>query len=138
MSLDECVHSAPLREQYIVWGVVWLTGVGTVISRRGAEAQSFFRGRCLLMNVLTLRPCASARTIRRAGLVRLTGVGTVISRRGAEAQSFLQSKSIFSGRCLLMNVFTLCLCAKTASRMVFWIVLNGTVGSGRSGSPQSK
>lgn len=31
MSLDECVHSAPLREQYIVWGVVWLTGVGTVI-----------------------------------------------------------------------------------------------------------
>jgi hypothetical protein len=37
MSLDECVHSAPLREQYVVLGVVRLTGAGTVISRRGAE-----------------------------------------------------------------------------------------------------
>ena len=46
ISLDECVHSvplAPLREHYVVLGVVRLTGVGTVISRRGAEALSFLQ-----------------------------------------------------------------------------------------------
>jgi hypothetical protein len=74
---------APLRGKYVVLGVVRLTGVGTVISRRGAEARSFlqwksiFRGRCLLMNVFTLRPCASARKYVMLGVVRLTGVATV-------------------------------------------------------------
>jgi hypothetical protein len=51
MSLDECVHSAPLRANTSL-GVVRLTGVGTVISRRGAELfamKSIFRDRLLNM-----------------------------------------------------------------------------------------
>ena len=34
---------APLREQYVMLEVVRSTGVGTVISRRGAEALSFLQ-----------------------------------------------------------------------------------------------
>jgi hypothetical protein len=61
--------------------------------RRGAELfamKEHFLGRCLLMNVFTLRPAPLREQYVVLGVVRLTGVGTVISRRGAEALSFLQ------------------------------------------------
>ena len=114
--------------------------VNRMISRRGAEALSFlqwksiFRRRCLLMNVFTLRPCASARTIVVLGVVRSTGVGTVISRRGAE---FFAMKEHFRGRCLMLIVFTLRPCASAGNKQFAWILLR-TVCSGRSGGLQSK
>ena len=96
MFLDEFVHSAPPRENYVVLGVVRSTGVGTVISRRGAELfamKEHFRGRCLMLIVFTLRPCASARKQQFAWILLRTVCsgrsGGLQSKENYFAQSFL-------------------------------------------------
>jgi hypothetical protein len=78
MSLDECVHSAPLRLCAKIRraggsAVNWRRHYDLAQRHRGAELfamKELFRGRCPLMNAFTLSHCASARKYVVLGVVR--------------------------------------------------------------------